>query len=148
MVLSGSVETDAVVANLEAQCTVAAEVDRDRRSTRVLLRVLERLEAREIDGRFDLLGITGNPAYMHLSSDAAAAGGVPERLGEAMVDEQRRVDAARKRANLVERRAGVGADPPEQGSGLLRIACGPFSTALGCDLQRDQALVSAAVKVA
>ncbi len=59
----------------------------------MLGRVLERLEAAEVDGGFDLGVVATDTVELDVDAERAPVGGGPQRLGQSAVDEERRVDA-------------------------------------------------------
>ena len=74
--------------------------DRDARAfARVLARVLQRLEAAEVDRRLDV-GRVAADVRVHVGDEHGAVRGGAQRFAEAAVHEQRRVDAVRELAQL------------------------------------------------
>ena len=77
-----------------------------------------------------------------------AAGGGAQRLGEAAVHEQRRVDAVREVAQLLHRFLEVEADLVEHRLGLLGIGVGDLAREAHAHRERDEVLLRAVVQVA
>ena len=125
--------------------------DGDRRASRlrVLVDVGQALRDDEVGSRLDLVGQALLRRGDHLDRHGRAAGEVLERRGQAAVGEDRRVDAAREVAQLLQRQAGLVAR-------LARSAPPPRRRPLGRALlghaqrqrERHEALLGAVVEVA
>ena len=76
----------------------------------VLRDVLERLERAEVDGRLHVGGEPAQVLRVHLDAVLALAGLRLDRGHEPPVGEERRVDAAREVAEILERRLRLGLD--------------------------------------
>ena len=77
-----------------------------------------------------------------------AAGGGAQRLGQAAVHEQRRVDAVREVAQLLHRFLEIEADLVEHRLGLLGIGVGDLAGEAHADRERHEVLLRAVVQVA
>ena len=149
MVRRRRVEPDAVVGDGERQAPVRpGKRDRHLRGFRVLRDVLKGLEAREVDGRFDVLGAPTHVARLDRHRD----GGLPrlrfQRGGQALVREERRVDPAREVTEIVERARGVGLDLPRHLACLHRVPLRQLFQQTELHGERHQLLLRAVVDVA
>ena len=82
--------------------------DRAARAVRVLLGVLQRLQAAEVGGALDLARVAADTRGEHRGREARAQRGGAQRLDEPAVGERGRVDPARERPHVVERLLDVG----------------------------------------
>ena len=115
--------------------------------TSVLGDVLERFQAAEVDGHLDVLRVTTD-ATAHLSGHGRAARGGPERLGDAALGQQRRIDPARERADLVQDVVHLPPHRREHALALGRVVLHRLGRHLELDAQADEMLLHAVVEIA
>ena len=99
-----------VVADVEDQvCVDLAHLDRRVGCLAgVLGGVLERLEAAEVHSGLDLGRIAAQAGDVERRFDGSAAAGPRERIAQPAIDQQRRIDPAHQRAELLQRVLGIG----------------------------------------
>ena len=120
----------------------------DRRVGGVLGGVLQRLEAAEVHRRLHLARVAPDAVGVDAHGQRAAVGGRPERLGEAGVHEQRRVDAVGQVAQLLDRVLHGVAERVEHLGGGLGVVGEDVLGEAEVHRQRDEVLLGAVVQVA
>ena len=105
----------------------------------------ERVDAREVDGRLDLRRV---PDVLRLDARRYAGGSrrAAERLCQAAVDQQRRIDVLRDRPDTIKGVVDVAAGRLEVPSCVRRA--GELTGQLEVDGESDQILLDAVVEVA
>ena len=98
-----------------------SERDRHRRAASVLRGVLHRLETAEVRGCLHVLWVPADPVGLHRHRDGRAASLGGERRGQALVGQERRVDASGQVAQGVQRLLSVSLHVVEQGLGAVQI---------------------------
>jgi hypothetical protein len=126
------VETATIVSHLEQQRPVLLpEPDADLRvGARVLSRVLDRLQTAEIDRCLDLRRVSPCAVELDAAGHRQARQRRFQRVPEPPIDEQRRVDAVRQVADLLDGRVNLGGELLEDLPRALGIGGGE----LVCDL--------------
>jgi hypothetical protein len=114
----------------------------------VLGGVLERLEAREVDGALDLRRVAVEPVRMHGDLQVASMGGVAERVHETAFNEYRGHQATRERPHLVHRVVDLAAQLTQAPGGALGMGLHEVARELQLDPERHEPLLRAVVKVA
>ena len=147
------VEAGAVVGDLEQQrALVLADGHRDRRAlARVLARVLQRLEAAEVDRGLDLLRVAADRRRPSTSVGSTRAVRRPRRSAsaQAAVHQQRRVDAVREVAQLLHRLLEVARRSGRASSfACVGVAVGELAGEPHAHRERDEVLLRAVVQVA
>jgi hypothetical protein len=143
------VEPPSIVFHLEPEPAVVPGDPDDRSArVRVLRDIVQRLEAAEVDGGLNRLGVAGVVDHVDRHRDRHLPSLRLEGGTEPLVGEERRIDAPREVAQIVESSFGVSLDVAEQFGALGGI---PFSQLLGepgLDGKGDQLLLGAVVEVA
>ena len=110
--------------------------------------VLQRLEAAEVHGRLHLAGVAADAVGVDAHGERAPVGGRPQRLGQAGVHEQRRVDAVGQVAQLLDRVLHRVAERVEHLGGGLGVVGEHVLGEAEVHRQRHEVLLGAVVEVA
>ena len=144
----GRIEATAVVGHREAQRMVSLGDRHGRRGRRGVFRdVLHRLEAREIDGRFDILRIPGDRVGVDLDRQTRLPRLRLERRDEALVRQERRIDAPGQVAEVLQRRVRLALELADDLARLLRVSFDQAVGELELDGERHQLLLRPVVDV-
>ena len=114
----------------------------------MLGRVLERLEHAEVDGGLSRLRVPPDPLGFHIGGQRGAPRRGAERLGQAAVHQQGRVDPVREVPELLHRLLQVLADLLEHPLGGFGIRLGDLTHEVHAHGEHDEVLLRAVVQVA
>ena len=137
-----------VTENSSAPCSSWSSIGDRGAVARVLARVLQRLEAAEVDRGLDLLRVPADLLGLDRRGQRGAVAGGAERVGQPAVHQQRRVDAVREVAQLLHRLLEVGRDLVEHLLGGVGVGVGELAGEAGAHRERDEVLLRAVVQVA
>jgi hypothetical protein len=104
-------------------------------------------QAAEVDRRFDVARVTTQPLGLDVHVEGAAAGRRPQRLGQAAVHEQWRVDAMGEVPQLLDGVLDADGQHVQHLGGRLRVVGQQVPGEAQVDGQRHQVLLGAVVQV-
>ncbi len=147
---SSEVEPDPGVVDLEAQERPVSRErhDRGRVGAGVLDDVLNRLEAAEVHRDLELLRVPPDSDRPDRDRERGAPRGRAERLTQAASVQQRRIDAAREQAKLLEDIVHLAPDRRQRALAPLRVLLDRLRRHVELDPQTHEVLLDAVVEVA